>query len=95
MITGVPKNERWWLWALALWIVLALGPGLEIANKPLYIGYFPLLYVWSVAMWIVSILLAAVLAYKMKFHEVPLDITPLNPGEDESLEDNLVQGGKA
>ncbi len=95
MITGVPKHERWWLWALALWIVLALGPGLELANTPSYIGYYPVLYVWCVAMWILSILLAAILAYKMKFHEVPDDITPLHSDEDEALNDEIGKGGKA
>ena len=87
MITGVPKKERWWLWALAIWIIFALGPGLEIANKHEFIGYFPVLYVWSVLMWLVSIVLAFFLAYKLKFHEVSTDIHPVDPasikGDDE------------
>jgi hypothetical protein len=74
MISGVPKKERWWLWALAAWIICSLGPGLEIGNRAAYIGYFPVLYVWSFAFWLLSIVLAYCLAYKVHFHDVPTDI---------------------
>jgi hypothetical protein len=74
MITGVPKNERWWLWAALLWIILSLGPGLELVNKPIFIGYFPLLYLWSFAFYIISLILICILCYRIKFHTVPEDI---------------------
>jgi hypothetical protein len=74
MITGVPKKERWWLWAALIWVILSLGPGLELANYPIFIGYFPLLYIWSVLFYIVSLILIAILCYRMKFHTVPENI---------------------
>ncbi|MDR2603881.1 MAG: hypothetical protein LBC55_00810 [Desulfovibrio sp.] len=77
MISGVPKNERWWLRALAVWIICALGPGLEIGNRASYIGYFPFLYVWNFAFWVLAIVLAYFLAFKVHFHDVPTDITAI------------------
>lgn len=71
MLTGVPKNERWWLWAFFLWIFFALGPGLLLASKPIFIGYFPLLYVWSFAFWMLSLVLLYILGYRLTFTDVP------------------------
>lgn len=85
MLTGVPQHERWWLWALGVWIFFSLGPGLEIGSQATYIGYFPMLYVWSVLMWGCSIVLAYFLAFKLTFHEVPTDII--------SIHDEQEQGG--
>lgn len=70
MITGVTRKDRWWLWAFLAWIILSLGPGLLLANKPTFIGYFPLLFVWSVVFWIISLILVYVLGYKLPMTEV-------------------------
>jgi len=88
IITGVPQKEVWWLWALAVWIFFSLGPGLEFGSVPAYIGYFPVLYVWSVAFWLLSIVLALFLAFKVNFHEVPTDIEPIT--EEEKREGGIV-----
>ena len=77
-ITGVPKNQRWWLVAFVTWVFFALGPGLSLGSQPFYIGYFPFLYVWSFVFWMISICLAAALAYKVNFHEVSEDIKPIH-----------------
>ncbi|MDR3175737.1 MAG: hypothetical protein LBU06_04315 [Desulfovibrio sp.] len=74
MITGVPKKERWWLWAFAVWIFFSLGPGLEVGSQPVFFGYFPALYVWSFVFWLLAIGLACCLAYCVHFHDVPTDI---------------------
>jgi hypothetical protein len=81
LISGVPKNQRWWLWAFALWIFFSLGPGLALGSQAFYIGYFPFLYVWSFIFWIFAVILAWILAYKLDFHEVSTDITPMHGGE--------------
>ena len=72
-MTGVPKNERWWFWAFFLWIFFALGPGLLLASKPVFIGYFPLLFVWSLGLFVVSLVLTYILGYKLSFTELPED----------------------
>lgn len=74
MLTGVPRKERWWLWAFFIWIFLSLGPGLLMASKPVFIGYFPLLYVWSLAFFAVSLVLTYILGYKLTFTNVPEDV---------------------
>jgi len=74
MITGIPKNERWFLWALLAWILLALGPGLQLASKPVFIGYFPLLYVYSVVMFFIGLWLCYMAGYKLKFTVMPDDL---------------------
>lgn len=71
MITGVPRKERWWFWAFLAWIILSLGPGLIIASKPTFIGYFPFLYVWSFGFWIISLVLCYILGYKLSLTDVP------------------------
>lgn len=82
-ITGVPKNQRWWLYALGVWIFFSLGPGLTLGSQPCYIGYFPFLYVWSFAFWMLAILLAIALVYMVDFHEPPTDIKPIHEEKDE------------
>jgi hypothetical protein len=77
MFTGIPKKERWWLWAALLWIILSLGPGLELANKPVFIGLFPLLFVWSFCFYIISLVLIAILCYRISFHTVPENIVSI------------------
>ncbi|MBZ4653953.1 MAG: hypothetical protein JG781_1292 [Peptococcaceae bacterium] len=74
MLSGVPKSERWWLWAFFLWIFFSLGPGLLLANKPAFIGYFPVLYVWSLAFWVISLILTYFLGYKLTFTNISDDI---------------------
>ncbi len=74
MLTGVPQKERWWLWAMLLWVILSLGPGLMLASFPVFIGPFPLLYVWSLAMYGFSLVLIYLLVYKISFHNVSEDI---------------------
>jgi hypothetical protein len=76
MFSGLPKNERWWFWCALVWIFFSLGPGLLVASKPVYIGYFPLLYVWSFAFWIISLVLIYILAFKLDVAQVPEDIQP-------------------
>ncbi|MFZ5946105.1 MAG: hypothetical protein ACOYVD_18615 [Bacillota bacterium] len=80
MITGVPKNERWWLWTFFIWIFFSLGPGLLLANKAAFIGYFPVLYVWSMAFWIISLVLTYYLGYKLSFTDIPENIEEGNEG---------------
>lgn len=81
-LTGVPKTQRWWLWAFAAWIFFSLGPGLSLGSQNFYIGYFPFLYVWSFIFWICSIILAWALAYKVNFHEVSTDIKAVHDEKD-------------
>ena len=73
VLTGIPKQERWWLWAFFAWIFFSLGPGLMIANIPAFIGYFPVLFVWSLVFFGLSIILCYILAYKLSFTDVPED----------------------
>jgi hypothetical protein len=78
MFTGVPQKERWWFWVFFAWIFFSLGPGLLLASKPVFIGYFPLLYVYCFVFWIISMVLCYIVGYKMKFTEMPEDIKPDN-----------------
>jgi hypothetical protein len=92
MLTGVPKNERWWLWAALLWIILSLGPGLELANKPVFIGLFPMLYVWSFTFYIISLILITILCYRMTFHKVPENIISIYDEEKAQKEKSAAEG---
>lgn len=74
MISGIPKNERWFLWALFAWIFMCLGPGLQLASKPVFIGPFPLLYVYCVVFFIVGLWLCYMVGYKLSFTQMPEDI---------------------
>jgi fatty acid desaturase len=77
MFSGIPAKERWWLWAALLWVILSLGPGLELVNKPVFVGLFPLLFVWSFAFYIVSLILLTILCYRMTFHTVSENIVSI------------------
>lgn len=70
-LSGVQKKERWFIWALIVWILLAAGPRLLLASKPTFFGYFPALYVWSVVFWVVAIVLNIILSFKIDFVNVP------------------------
>lgn len=82
MLTGVPKNERWAIWMVFIWVFFSLGPGLLIANVPAFIGYFPVLFVWSLAFFVISVIITYILAYKISFLNVPEDfeVTEENVG---------------
>jgi hypothetical protein len=73
MLTGVPKNERWFLWVFLAWVFFALGPGLQLASKPVFVGHFPLLYVYCIVMFIISLILCYILGYKLKMTDIPED----------------------
>jgi len=70
MLTGIPKNERWFIWAFFAWIFFALGPGLQLASKPIWIGHLPLLYVYCIVMFLISLILCYVLGYKLKLANI-------------------------
>ena len=88
VITGVPRKEYWWIWVFFIWVLLAAGPVLNLMSKPVWIGYFPLLYVWSLAMYAFSLVLILIECYKLTFHIVPEHIVSIydemgiKPGED-------------
>lgn len=71
MLSGVPKKEYWWLWLFFAWLFFSMGPGVMLASKPVFIGYFPLLFVWSLVFFVISLLLTFLLAYKVTFKDVP------------------------
>lgn len=83
MITSVPKNEVWWLWALAIWIFFLSGRGWSSAAD-LSISAIFLFFIsglWpcgsSRLFWL------CFLAFKLTFHEASLDIKPVHEDNQE------------
>lgn len=65
--SGISQREKWIGWAFLIWLLWAIGPGILIANHPVFIGPFPLMYIHALASWILSIVFCYLLGYKMKF----------------------------
>jgi hypothetical protein len=95
MFSGIPVKERWWLWVALLWVILSLGPGLELANKPVFIGLFPLLYIWSFSFYIISLILIVILCYRMSFHTVSEKIVSIYDEEQQEAEKPAATEGSA
>lgn len=69
-MTGIPGSEKWWFWAFIVFLLWAIGPGIELMARPIFIGPFPLIYWHELASWIVSIWLCWVAGYKLKCTQV-------------------------
>ncbi|MDR1798077.1 MAG: hypothetical protein LBR44_11725 [Clostridiales Family XIII bacterium] len=69
-MSGIPKKEKWILWVLLIWILMAGGPGLVLFSKPEFIGYFPELYIYCIVMWIIAIVIHLFFVFKIKFWRV-------------------------
>jgi len=70
MLTGVKKGEKWVFWFLLVFMLLWVGPGLELFNKPIMVGAFPLLHVFSFGGWIILIILNYIIGYKLETFSV-------------------------
>lgn len=65
--SGISKKEAKIGWFFLVWLLWAIGPGLILSDKPIWIGPFPLLYWHAIIAWITSIVFAYLLGYKCKF----------------------------
>jgi hypothetical protein len=65
-VSGVPQNERWFFGAVLIFILLSIGPGIQLASVPEFIGYFPVLFLQEQLGWVASMVLCYIACYKLK-----------------------------
>jgi hypothetical protein len=65
-VSGVPQNERWFFWAVLVFILLSIGPGIQLASVPEFIGYVPILFIQEQIGWIASMILCYIASYKLR-----------------------------
>lgn len=64
-MTGVPAKERWFFWAMIVFVLWSVGPFLEVVGQPVFIGPFPLLFWHELLSWVVSVILCWIGGYKL------------------------------